>query len=116
MAKTARRNPPDRSTPVIAGRYSAETPLVLQLYLADSSTVSLLAGGNLAGILRLLPPASYQLEIIDALADPSRAVRDGVLLTPTLRKLAPAPAIMLLGDLHDRRQLLHLLGLPEDDL
>jgi len=94
--------------------YSAAAPLVLKLYIADSSAISLQAIGNLTEILRSLPSVCYQLEIIDGLEDPLRAVRDGVLVTPTLLKIAPAPTLSLLGDLHDAQQVLHLLGIAEE--
>ena len=94
--------------------FSAAAPLVLKLYLADGSPISLQALGNLTALLRTLPSASYQLEVIDALDDPLRAVHDGILVTPTLLKLAPAPAVSLLGDLHDAQMLLRLLGMVEE--
>lgn len=95
--------------------FSAATPLVLKLYVADNSPISLQAIGNLTALLRMLPAACYQLEVIDGLDDPQRAVRDGVLVTPTLLKLAPTPTVSLLGDLHDMQQVLRLLGVAEED-
>ena len=114
MAQTP---PSDPQKPVPQGKgcpRSAATPLVLKLYIADSSTMSQLAIGNLTDLLRSLPTACYQLEIIDGLDDPLRAVREGVLVTPTLRKVAPEPAVSLLGDLHDRQQVLRLLGIVNE--
>ena len=94
--------------------YSAATPLLLQLYIADNSPISLQAVGNLTDLLRMLPTDCYSLEIIDALQHPLRAVSEGILVTPTLLKIAPAPTLSLLGSLTDRRQLEHLLGIAEE--
>ena len=90
--------------------FSAATPLVLKLYVADNSPISLQALGNLTALLRMLPSACYQLEVIDGLDDPLRAVRDGILVTPTLLKLAPTPTVSLLGDLHDVQHVIALTG------
>jgi len=84
---------------------------MLKLYIADSSPISLQAMGNLTDLLRLLPSTCYQLEIIDGLEDAARAVRDGVLVTPTLLKIGPEPAMSLLGNLADRQQVLRVLGM-----
>ena len=111
MTMTPRNNPPNPAASAHGSSYSAAAPLVLKLYIADSSPISLQAVGNLQDLLRALPPDCYQLEIIDALADPLRALNDGILVTPTLLKLAPVSFVSLLGDLHDRHQLAHLLGI-----
>ena len=91
--------------------YSAAAPLILKLYIADSSPISLQAVGNLTALLHMLPSDCCQLEIIDALADPARAVREGILVTPTLLKIAPAPTVSLLGTLADRQQVERVLGI-----
>ncbi len=94
--------------------FSTAAPLVLKLYIADNSLVSLLAIGNLTELLRPLPADCYRLEIIDGLDDPARAIRDGVLVTPTLLKISPAPPLSLLGNLADRQHVLRVLGITEE--
>jgi hypothetical protein len=49
------------------------------------------------------------VEIIDLLLDPRRGLRDGILVTPTLVKAAPAPEQRVIGDLRDRSALLSVL-------
>ena len=107
-------NPPEPAAQREPCPYSAVSPLVLKLYIADSSAISLQALGNLTEILRALPPDGCQLEIIDGLEDPARAVRDGVLVTPTLLKISPAPVMSLLGNLADQQHVLRALGIPEE--
>ena len=116
MTPEALNNPQQPAAQVEGCPYSAASPLLLRLYIADNSPISLQAIANLNELLRTLPAACYQLEIIDALLDPLLAVRDGILVTPTLLKSAPTPAMSLLGDLHDKQQLFRLLGIPGETI
>lgn len=83
--------------------------LWLRLYVASDSPDSAVAIAN----LRALFPedAGARIEIVDVHRDPARAERDGVLVTPTLVKLAPAPRCRVLGNLRNRAALLRLVGL-----
>lgn len=111
MAQHPRHSTRQPDAPVDDCPFSAASPLVLKLYIAGSSPISLRALSNLTTLLHMLPSTCYQLEIIDSLDAPLRAVRDGVLVTPTLLKLAPAPTLSLLGDLHDAHLVSGLLGI-----
>jgi circadian clock protein KaiB len=51
----------------------------------------------------------FELEIVDVLQDPRRALDDGVLVTPTLVRLSPLPAVKIVGDLNEREQVLSAL-------
>ena len=51
------------------------------------------------------------VEIIDILTDPERGLQDGIIVTPMLIRIEPAPERRVLGSLHDRLQLLAVLGL-----
>ncbi len=53
----------------------------------------------------------YELEIVDCIREPQRALQDGVLVTPTLLKLAPAPEETIIGTLSDARRVALALGL-----
>ncbi len=85
-------------------------PIRLRLYLAGSAPNSALALTNLRAALASLPEASVELETIDVLQDPDRALQDGILVTPMLVKLAPLPERRVLGNLRDRAVLFHALG------
>jgi circadian clock protein KaiB len=54
--------------------------------------------------------AGHQLEIVDLIQFPRRAVADGIIVTPTLLKLSPLPAQRLIGSLSDTTQVLLALG------
>ena len=87
--------------------------LRLRLYVAGDSPNSVMAITNLRALLADLPSSSAGVEIIDILADPERCLRDGVLMTPMLLKLAPPPERRILGNLRDRWALLRFLGLDD---
>ncbi len=84
------------------------------LYLAGQSPNSSAARANLRGALSQFPDHAIDVELIDVLTDPARSLRDGVLVTPMLVKIAPLPERRILGNLRDRRALLDALGLPAD--
>jgi circadian clock protein KaiB len=65
---------------------------------------------NLEAIFREHLSESHELEIVDILQDPARALADGIFLTPTLVKLAPAPVRRVVGSLSQREMLLNTLG------
>lgn len=88
--------------------------LELRLYVAAAAPNSARARANLQDILAMLSPDDYALEVIDCLSDPLRALRDGVLVTPTLVRAAPPPSQTIVGTLSDPNQLAAALGL--DDL
>ncbi len=87
--------------------------LLLQLYVAGASPNSARALNNLNAICREFLDGRFHLEVIDVFEDPLRPLADGVLLTPTLLKTSPAPTMQIIGDLSDRAQVLHALGLVE---
>jgi circadian clock protein KaiB len=55
-------------------------------------------------------PARHDLEIVDLLEHPTEALADGVIVTPTLLKVLPAPAQRLIGNLSDKKAVLDTLG------
>jgi circadian clock protein KaiB len=55
---------------------------------------------------------NYDLEIIDVYQQPGRISADNVVAIPTLVRHQPGPVRYIVGDMSDRRRLLHGLGLP----
>jgi circadian clock protein KaiB len=88
-------------------------PLSLRLYVAGESPNSALARANLQAALTHLPTAEVTLEVVDILLHPERGLADGVLVTPTLIRLGPAPEQRVIGNLRDRNALLAGLGMNE---
>jgi len=89
----------------------AERRLRLRLYVAGEAPNSLAAVANLHVALARCAEHSVQVETIDVLRDPDRALRDGVLVTPMLVRVAPLPERRVLGNLRDRDTLLGVLGI-----
>lgn len=85
----------------------------MRLYVAGQSPNTRRALANLRDLCAALGQADYQLTVIDVLREPARALEDGVLVAPTLIKLAPGPVRKLLGDLSDRDLVLAILGQTE---
>jgi circadian clock protein KaiB len=80
--------------------------LKLRLYVAGNAPNSLRAAANTKAICAEHFPAAYELEIVDLLQDPIRALADGIIVTPTLLKLSPGPIQKLIGTLNDRDHVL----------
>lgn len=80
-------------------RAGAKGPIVLRLYVAGDAPNSARARANLKRLLNDVDPSCYRLEVIDCLADPMRTLDDGVLVTPTLVRVDPPPAQVVVGTL-----------------
>ena len=85
--------------------------MTLRLYVVSGAPNSIAARANLGEILHGLGPNDYSLEIVDCIADPHRALAEGVLVTPTLVKTSPEPAQTIVGSLADRRSVVAALGI-----
>ncbi len=83
-----------------------------RLYIAGDGPHSMQAIANLNALCREHLPQRHTIEIVDVFRDPQRALADGVLLTPLLLKLRPAPVREIVGSLEDSRSFLLALGLP----
>ena len=88
-----------------------DASLRLRLYVAGSSPNSVAATANLRALLEEVTDIDADVEIVDVLTDPERGLRDGVIVTPMLVRVHPAPERRLLGNLRDRGALLGTLGL-----
>jgi circadian clock protein KaiB len=85
--------------------------IVLKLYVSGRAPNSQRARSNLDEILEQNRPERFDLEIIDILENPMRAIKDGILVTPTLCKIAPLPRVEILGNLSDMEKVIQSLGL-----
>jgi circadian clock protein KaiB len=84
--------------------------LVLRLYVAGSAPNSLRAIANTKAICDEHFASGYELEIVDLLQHPQRALADGIIVTPTLLKLLPVPVQRVVGNLSDTKQVLLTLA------
>jgi circadian clock protein KaiB len=88
---------------------------VFRAYLAGGAPNSVRALANLYALCRKHFPGSHRIEIVDVLKEPLRALRDGVLVTPTIVKASPHPEQHIIGNLSEEQEVLRALGLPSTD-
>jgi circadian clock protein KaiB len=69
---------------------------------------------NLKSLCRERLAGRHESEIVDVFREPQRALTEGIRMTPTLLKLAPAPARRIVGTLVDTQRVLETLGLDTD--
>ena len=84
--------------------------LQLRLYVAGNAPNSVRAIANARKICEENFALAYELEIVDLLEEPQRALDDGIVVTPTLLKLLPLPIERAVGNLSDTQQVLLTLG------
>lgn len=82
-----------------------------RLYVADDAQNGVQAKANLSAFCRNHLPEQYEIEIVDVLLDPERALADAIFMTPTLIKLAPFPIRRIIGTLSQPQIVLQALGL-----
>lgn len=82
-----------------------------RLYVAGDALNSAQALANLSALCRAYLPDRHEIEIVDVFKEPKRALIDGILMTPTLLKLAPSPVRMVVGTLSQTQTVLQALGL-----
>ena len=99
-----------RSTPGKTSDGSA-IAVVLRLYVAGNAPNSAQAVANLEAICREHLHGTQDLEIIDVLQQPQRAMAAGILVTPTLSKLYPLPTAEVVGNLSDQPKVLQAIGI-----
>ncbi|MFZ1640342.1 MAG: circadian clock KaiB family protein [Candidatus Contendobacter sp.] len=90
---------------------AAVAVVVMRLYVAGGAPNSVQAIANLEAICQQYLKGHYQLEIVDVFEQPLRALADGVIVTPSLTKLSPLPAVQVVGNLSDKNKVLLALGL-----
>jgi circadian clock protein KaiB len=89
----------------------AKTPrLRLRLYVAGNAQNSQKAIANCRAMCAEHFASAHELEIVDLLEHPKRALADRIIVTPTLLKLLPLPVQRVIGSLSDANQLLLALS------
>ena len=94
----------------MAKRHAKVAALRLRLYIAGSAPNSLRAIANCRAICDEHFASGHELEIVDLLEHPKRALADGIIVTPTLLKLLPLPVQRVIGTLSDTNQVLLALS------
>lgn len=81
------------------------------LYIAGDAPNSLQAIANLAELCETYLPDRHQIEIVDVLLDPKRALTEAIFMTPTLVTDSPYPGHRIVGTLSHTEPILQILGL-----
>lgn len=92
------------------------TVVTMCLYVAGGAPNSVRAIANLEAICQRYLKDGYKLEIVDVCEHPLRALSAGVLVTPSLAKLAPGAPANVIGNLSDTDSVLGALGVRGGDL
>jgi circadian clock protein KaiB len=82
-----------------------------RLYVAAATQNSVRATANLNAFCRQHLVDRHEIEVVDVLREPKRAMADAIFMTPTLVKLNPVPVRRLIGTLSEPQLLLETLGL-----
>lgn len=90
---------------------SHRTIYKFRLYVAGDAPNSAQAQTNLTALCQIHLPDRYEIEVVDVLKVPMLALKDNVLMTPTLLKLSPAPVRRIVGALSQMQTVLDTLGL-----
>lgn len=94
----------------MAARKPSRATLKLRLYVAGNAPNSLRAIANARAFCETHFAGRHELEIVDLLTEPLNALADGIIVTPTLLKLAPPPTHRVIGNLSDITSVLALLN------
>ena len=80
--------------------------LRLRLYVSGNAPNSARAVINLRALCAAHFASAHEIEIVDILREPARAMTDGIIVSPTLLKLSPPPIARVIGDLGDTARVL----------
>jgi circadian clock protein KaiB len=81
------------------------------LYVAGDTVNSWQAVSNLTSLCKIHLPDHYEIELVDVLRNPKRALKDHILMTPTLIKFSPSPVGRVIGTLNQALPVLQALGI-----
>jgi circadian clock protein KaiB len=81
-----------------------------RLYVVGNSPNSVAALANLKALCLQYLPDHHQIEVVDVFKEPMLALSRGILLTPTLEKVSPAPSCRIVGTLSEPLIVLQTLG------
>ena len=90
-----------------------------RLYFAHDLETSAQALRNLKAMCRTHLPGRHEIEIVNVYQESKRMLAEGILMTPTLVRLTPAPPKKIVGTLARTDLVLQVLGIdtqPEAEL
>jgi circadian clock protein KaiB len=87
--------------------------VALRLYVAADSAPSMLARRQIELVRERWGGGDWVVEVVDVFENPEVAEADGIIATPVLVRLSPAPRLSVIGDLGDWREVARILDLGE---
>jgi circadian clock protein KaiB len=93
-----------------------KSPLLLRLYVADTTPRSQLAMTNLRKLCAHYLESGCRVQIVDIVRDPESAFQNDILATPTLVRVHPTPQKAVVGSLSDATSVLKALDLFQDKI
>ena len=81
----------------------------LRLYVAEGAPNSVRAVANLRRLVDSELSGRAEIELVDVLTEPERALLDKILVTPTLVRLEPLPVRRIVGTLDHVERVLAVL-------
>ena len=90
---------------------SRQTIFKFRLYIAGHTQNSVQALANLTALCEVRLSNHYEIEVVDVLREPKRALADAIFMTPTLVKLSPSPVQKIVGTLSESGRVYEVLGL-----
>lgn len=94
---------------------SASSLFSFRLYVAGDGQNSARAIANLNALCQDRLAGRHEIEVIDVFGQPQRALADGIVMTPTLMRLAPGPIRRVIGTLQEMDGVAAALGLAGAD-
>jgi circadian clock protein KaiB len=88
---------------------SRRTTYRFRLYVDGDTVNSAQAIANLTALCQAHLLDRHEIEIVDVFVQPQRALDDGILMTPILIKVSPAPTRRIIGTLSHEQVLLQIL-------
>ena len=82
-----------------------------RLFVAGDTQNSAQALAYLTALCRAYLPNRHDIEVVDVLREPKRAIAENIFLTPTVVKLGPSPMRKIVGTLNQTQAVLQALGL-----
>ena len=82
-----------------------------QLFVAGDTPNSVQALNNLSQLCSRYLPERHEIEVVDVIREPARALAESVFMTPTLVKLGPNAPRKIVGTLSNTALVLQTLGL-----
>lgn len=81
------------------------------LYVAGDTPNSVAALANITALCDAHLGGRHEIEIVNVLKNPKRALTDGIFMTPTLVKLSPHPVQKIVGTLSQNPIVMQALGM-----